>query len=66
MLKMTRITLEQTAGIDKYLFIEEGLRRGISYICKRHTECNNKDIKNYDFTKASKYIMYLDEHNLYG
>ena len=35
MLKMPRIKLEQT-DIAKYLFIEKGLRGGISYICKKH------------------------------
>ena len=34
-LKMTDIKLEKISEIDKYLFIEKGLRRGISYIAKR-------------------------------
>ena len=49
-----------------YLFVEEGLRRGISYICKRFSEANNKDMKNSDPTKLSKYILYLNENNLDG
>ena len=50
-----------------YLFIEKGLRGGISYICKRHnkSKANNKDMKNHDPTKPSKYITYLHENNLY-
>ena len=35
MLKMTDIKLEKISDIDKYSFIEKGLRRGISYIAKR-------------------------------
>ena len=35
MLKMTGITLEKISDIHMYLFIEKGLREGISYICKR-------------------------------
>ena len=42
------------------------MRGGISYIAKRHSEANNKYIKNYDTTKLSKYISYLDINNLYG
>ena len=38
MLKMTRIKLELISDIDKHLFIEKGLGRGISYICKRFSE----------------------------
>ena len=44
-----------------HLFVEKGLRGGISYICKRFSEANNKDMKNNDPTKPSKYIMYLDK-----
>ena len=49
-----------------YLFIEKGLRGGISSIAKRYSEVNNKYMKNYNPTKPSKYILYLDMNNLYG
>ena len=42
MLKMTGIKLEKIPDLDKYLFIEKGLRRGISYTAKRHSKANNK------------------------
>ena len=48
-----------------YLFIEKGLR-GISYIAKRYSKANNKYIKDYDPTKPSIYIQYLDMNNLHG
>ena len=35
MLKMTEIKLEKISDIGKYLFIQKGLRGGISYIAKR-------------------------------
>ena len=41
MLKMTGIELEKISDIDKHLFIEKGLRGGISYITKRHSKANN-------------------------
>ena len=34
MLKMTGVKLEKMSDIDKYWFIENGLRGGISYIAK--------------------------------
>ena len=49
-----------------YLFFEKGLRGGISYIAKRYAKTNNKYMKNYDPTKPSKYITYLDMNNLCG
>ena len=39
-----------------YLFIERGLRGGISYTTKRHSKANDKYMKNYDYTEPSIYI----------
>ena len=66
MLKMTGVKLELISDIDKYLFMKQGLRGGISYILKRSSEANNKCIENFDPTKKSKFIMYLDANNFYG
>ena len=66
MLEMNGIKLELILDIDEHLFIEKGLRGGISYMCKIFSEANNKDIKNYDPTKENKFIMYLDEKILFN
>ena len=66
MLKMTKINLELITDIDMQLFIERGLRGGISYIAHRHAEANNKYISNYDPDELTSYIMYLNANNLYG
>ena len=65
MLQMTGLKLEKIFVIDMYLFIENELRGGISYICRRYSEANNKYMKSYPPTKSWKYISYLDEINLY-
>ena len=49
-----------------YLFIKKGLRGGIPYIAKRYSKANNEYIKNYDLTKPSIHISYLDMNNLFG
>ena len=54
MLRMTGIELELISDIDMHLFIEKGMRGGISYIAKRHSKANNKYIKYYDSSKESK------------
>ena len=64
--KMTKIELELINDIDIYLFIEKGMRGGISYIAKSHSKANNKYAKNYDSTKKDIFIMYFDVNNLYG
>ena len=66
MLKMTGIELEKILDIDQYLFIEKGLRGGISYIVKIHSKANNECCPDYDFKKPSTFISYLDMNNLYG
>ena len=38
----------------------------ISYIAKRFSKANNKYMKCYDSSKESKFIVNLDENNLYG
>ena len=65
-LKMTEIKLELIPDIDMYLFIEKGLRGGLSVITHRKSTANNKFMKNYDSEKPSKHIVYLDAVNLYG
>ena len=66
MLKMTGIKSEKISNIDKYLFIEKGLRGGVSYIAKSYARANNKYTENYDLKKPSTFITYLDMNNLYG
>ena len=66
MLNMTLVKLEKISDIDKYLFIEKGLRGGISYIAKRYAKANNKYVNDYDPRKQSTFMSYLDINNLYG
>ena len=66
MLKMTGINLELITDIDQQLFVERGMRGGISIITHRYAKANNKYMKNYNPEDDTTYIMYLDANNLYG
>ena len=66
MLKMTKIKLDLITDIDQQLFIEKGLRGGISYIAHRYAKANNKYLPDYNPEKEDSYLMYLDANNLYG
>ena len=55
MLKFTGVKLEKINDIDTHLFLEKGMRGGVSYISKRYS----KRDKNTE-------IMYWDTNNLYG
>ena len=66
MLKMISVELENISDIDMYLFIENGLRGGISCIAKRYSGANKKYMKNHDPTKPSIYISNLDMNNSCG
>ena len=55
MLKMTRVTLEKISNLDKYIFFEQEMRGGVSYINKRYSK-----------TSKNKHILYLDMNNLDG
>ena len=58
--------MKKISDVYKYLFIEKGLRGGISYIGKRYAEANNKCMNDYDPKKQSTCISYIDINNLYG
>ena len=58
--------LEKILDIDKYLFIEKGLRGGISYIAKRYVKAYNKYMNDCEPKKLSTFITYLYMNNLYG
>ena len=64
-LKETRQNLQLLKDYDMLMMFERG-RGGITHISKRYATANNKYMKNFDETKPSTFIQYLDANNLYG
>ena len=65
LIKKTEIKLDLLSDIDKILFIESGIRGGVSMILNRYGKANNKYMENYNPDEESKFITYLDANNLY-
>ena len=65
-LKMTKVELELLHDQDMLLMVEKGTFGGVSMISTRYGKANNKYMSEYNPSKPSKYIAYLDANNLYG
>ena len=66
-LKITKVQLELLSDPDMLLMIESGIRGGIATISHRHAKANNGYMgSEFDPTKDSKFISYLDANNHQG
>ena len=60
------VELELLTDYDMLLMIKEGIRGGICHAVHRYAKANNRYMKDYDKSKESSYIQYLEANNLYG
>ena len=65
-LKKTWVTLELLTDKDMLLLFVKGIRGGMCNAVCKYVKANNKYMKNYDKTKESIFLMYVDANNLYG
>ena len=48
------------------LQFEKGIRGGMCNVIYKYAKANNNYMKNYDVTKESIFLEYVDANNLYG
>ena len=66
-LKITKVQLELLSDPDMLLMIESDIRGGIATISHRHAKANNEYMgAEFDPTKESKFIPYLNVNGLYS
>ncbi|XP_057296278.1 uncharacterized protein LOC130625239 [Hydractinia symbiolongicarpus] len=66
-LKKTKIKLDLLHDMDMFLFMEKGIRGGLTQAVHRHAKANNKYMGvRYKTTEETSYLQYLDANNLYG
>lgn len=66
MLFYTKVQLELINDIEMYQMLERGIRGGLAQCSLRHAKASNKYLPNYNKSKKSSYLIYLDCNNLYG
>ena len=67
MLKRTGVTSQLLTDVNMLLMFKNGIRGGVAMSSNRLDQANNRYIgEDYDSSKPSKYIIYLDANNLYG
>ena len=54
---MAKVELKRILHADTYLFFEKCMRGGVSYIAKRYSKSNHKNLKSYDQKLESKKIL---------
>ena len=64
MLKVTKAEIETFTDIDMILMTEKGIRGDLTQVVKKHAVANNKYLPDYDSTKKSVFLQYLDANNL--
>ena len=59
LLKKTGVELELLTDLDMHLFVERGMRGGISMVGKRYAKANNPLVEGYNPAEPTNYITYL-------
>lgn len=65
-LRSSKVKLECLSDMTMIDYLYESIRGGISVVPTRYAKANNTYLEDFDRSKPSSYILYLDCVNLYG
>ncbi|GJQ87763.1 hypothetical protein Trydic_g14174 [Trypoxylus dichotomus] len=66
MLKYTGVELDTLQDVDLLMFLERGIRGGMTQCSARHARANNKYMPDYNPSLPSTYLMYYDINAMYS
>ena len=66
MFNIAKVELEFIPNSYMFIFLEKGMRSGVSYISNRYSKASNKYLKSCDPKQKWKQIIYLYVNNLRG
>ena len=66
MLSITKFQLNLISDVNMYLFIQKGMRGGVSYISRRCSKASDKYLTSYDNEYPTEFISCLNKNNFYG
>ena len=67
-LKMCKTELNLLDTVEKYEYVESGIRGGCTFVNKHHIMINSEELypDEYNPSSAQREMMYVDANNLYG
>lgn len=66
MLKTTEVELDTLQDVDMLLFIEKGIRGGMTQCSARYAKANNQYMSEHDPTAQNIFLMYYDINAMYS
>ena len=66
LLRISKVHLDLLSDVDVHQFIEHRMRGGVSMVSQRYAKANNPQMEDFDNSKPTTYLQYLDANNLYG
>ena len=65
-LQRAKMELELLCNPEKFPFVQNSIRRGVSVVSHRRATANNEFVLDYNLDDPTSWILFVDANNLYG